>query len=201
MPPFILASASPRRKQLFKMMNIPVTVHPSGIEEKVDENLSPGELVCRLAHQKGTDVAAGYSNAFIISADTVVVHQHHVLGKPSDKQGARDMLRRLSGDTHDVFSGVSLINIRDGEETKTVTFFERTKVTFSALDSFDIEYYINTNSPMDKAGAYGIQDNFGRFFVKKIEGDYYTVVGFPVHSFYQHLKRDFCDQFNQMFSL
>ncbi|NBC26700.1 MAG: septum formation protein Maf [Bacteroidetes bacterium] len=201
MLPFILASASPRRKQLFKMMNIPVTVQPSGIEEVMDKNLSPGELVCRLAHQKGADVAAGYSNAFIISADTVVVHQHDVLGKPSDKQGARDMLRRLSGDTHDVFSGVCLINIRDGEEVKTVTFFERTKVTFSALDTFDIDYYINTNSPMDKAGAYGIQDNFGRFFVKKIEGDYYTVVGFPVHSFYQHLKRDFRDQFNQMFSL
>lgn len=201
MTPFILASASPRRKQLFEMMNIPVTVHPSGVEEVMDENLSPGELVCGLAHQKGTDVAAGYSNAFIISADTVVVHQHSVLGKPADKQDARCMLKRLSGDTHDVFTGVSLIRNRDGDKSRTVTFFERTKVTFSALDSLDIDYYLSTNSPMDKAGAYGIQDDFGRFFVKKIKGDYYTVVGFPVHSFYQHLKLDFRDQFNQMFSL
>jgi len=198
----ILASASPRRAQLLSQAGIDFTIDPSSIQETFSIDKKPSEVVENLARQKAEDVAKRHSDKFLIAADTIVCLDNEILGKPADKNQAFKYLRALSGRTHDVFSGVYAgFTNAFGAFKSHISFFERTKVTFSTLDSFDIEYYINTNSPMDKAGAYGIQDNFGRFFVKKIEGDYYTVVGFPVHSFYQHLKRDFRDQFNQMFSL
>lgn len=202
MKPIILASASPRRKELFAMMEIPCLVDPSDIEEIIDPDLSPGQTVCSLARQKGRDVAGRHQNSIIISADTIVVLDKQILGKPADSADAAKMLRSLSGRDHWVYSGVSvLIQESKGEPNEEISFFERTKVTFSTLDDLEIERYINTGSPMDKAGAYGIQDDYGSLFIKKIEGDYYNVVGFPVNKFYQTLKNEHKKIFKTTFRL
>jgi len=183
-------------------MNIPITVQPSYVEESAPGGMKPGETVKLLAEQKGTGVASSFSDAIVISADTVVVLEHTILGKPADRQEAAAMLKKLSGREHSVYSGVCVINKNEAAETNVcISFFESTKVTFSPLDEWEIEQYINTGSPMDKAGAYGIQDDTGSLFVKKIEGDYYNVVGFPVNTFYQTLKRDHHKLFRQIFSL
>lgn len=183
-------------------MNIPVTIQPSSVKESVPNGMKPGETVKLLAEQKGADVASSFSDAIIISADTIVVLEHIILGKPANRQEAASILKKLSGREHSVYSGVCIIDKKEIAETNgNISFFERTKVTFSSLDELEIEQYINTGSPMDKAGAYGIQDDIGSLFVKKIEGDYYNVVGFPVNAFYQTLKRDHHKLFRQIFSL
>lgn len=183
-------------------MNIGVQVLPSSIEETVNNNLSPGEIVVSLAKQKGADVAKGLSDAIIISADTIVVHKNKILGKPQDRDDAAAMLKSLSGDDHYVYSGVHIIDQQAKDKINgTVSLFERTKVSFCTLDDLEIQRYIDTGSPMDKAGAYGIQDDLGSIFVKKIEGDYYNVVGFPINAFYQTLKHGHIDLHRQIFSL
>lgn len=198
----ILASASPRRKKLFELMNIPVTIQPSSVEETVPDGMKPGEIVKLLAEQKGADVASAISNAIVISADTIVVFENTILGKPANNKEAASMLKKLSGCEHSVYSGVCVIDKNESANSDgIISFFERTKVTFSSLDELEIEYYINTGSPMDKAGAYGIQDDIGSLFVKKIEGDYYNVVGFPINRFYQTLKREHDTLFRQIFTL
>ena len=202
MQPIILASASPRRKKIFDMMGIPVAIQPSYVEEIVPNGKTPGETVCILAGEKADDVAKSVSGGIIISADTIVVHDNTILGKPNDEMEAASMLKKLSSREHFVYSGVCVIyKSSTNFNQKRFTFFERTKVTFSALDDWEIEQYIRTGSPMDKAGAYGIQDDMGSLFVKKIEGDYYNVVGFPINAFYQTLKRDHHKLFRQIFSL
>lgn len=202
MKPVILASASPRRRELFSMMEIPCIIDPSGIDEIVDPDLSPGKTVCFLARQKGVDVAEKHQKSIIISADTIVVLDGKILGKPSDQEDAAGMLRSLSGRSHSVYSGVFILDQKaNGEQDNEISFFERTKVTFSTLDDLEIERYIRTGSPMDKAGAYGIQDDYGSLFIKKIEGDYYNVVGFPVNKFYQTLKKDHKKLFKSTFRL
>ena len=152
----VLASASPRRKKLFDMMGISVTVHPSDIEEKIDARLSHDKLARSLAEQKGKHVASDYSDAVIISADTIVVYEDSVLGKPQDRTEAASMLKKLSDSSHCVYSGVNMIELdRYGRPENSVSFFERTKVTFNALDDFEIDQYVESGSPLDKAGAYG----------------------------------------------
>jgi septum formation protein len=198
----ILASASPRRKQLFKMMGISCTVDPSDIKEIIDPDLRPDENVCRLAQQKSMDVAKRHMNNIVIAADTIVVKDDSILGKPSSPAEASDMLRSLSGSHHWVFSGVSALSVSaKGEIDMDITFAEKTKVTFDTLDESEIKQYVSSGSPMDKAGAYGIQDDYGSLFIKKIEGDYYNVVGFPVNRFYQTLKSDFPSMFKKVFNL
>jgi septum formation protein len=202
MQPIILASASPRRKNIFEMMNIPVIVQPSSIEEIAPNGKTPGETVCILAGEKADDVAGSTADGIIISADTIVVLGETILGKPDNHTEAASMLKKLSGREHSVYSGVCVIYKNSAERNqKRFTFFERTKVTFSPLEEWEIEQYIKTGSPLDKAGAYGIQDDMGSLFVKKIEGDYYNVVGFPINAFYQTLKRDHHKLFRQIFSL
>lgn len=202
MSSIILASASPRRKKLFNMMGVPCTVDPSTIDEVIDEKLNPGENVCSLADQKAADVARRSVDNIVIAADTIVVNDGAIMGKPESPEQARDMLRSMSGRYHWVYSGVSILNVsRGGTINESVTFFEKTKVTFSSLDDTEIDRYIATGSPMDKAGAYGIQDDYGSIFIKKIEGDYYNVVGFPVNKFYQTLKSDYPAMFKEVFNL
>lgn len=198
----VLASASPRRKQLFEMMNIPVRIDPSDIEEIVNTEVSAEKNVRLLAHQKACDVAKRHQNTVLVAADTIVVSKNNILGKPSNRAEASDMLRSLSGGHHWVFSGVSVLQIdAEGEIKDELTFSEKTKVTFCTLEDFEIDNYVATGSPMDKAGAYGIQDDYGSLFIKKIEGDYYNVVGFPVNKFYQTLKNDYPHMFKKMFNL
>jgi len=198
----ILASASPRRKQLFEMMGVPCAIDPSDIEEVIKPDRSPEYNVCSLAEQKAEDVAQRHVSSIIIAADTIVVKDGIILGKPASENDAAKMLRSLSGDHHHVYSGVSLRLSKDyGDSCERISLFGKTKVTFSTLTESEIKHYITTGSPMDKAGAYGIQDDYGSLFIKKIEGDYYNVVGFPVNAFYQTLKSDYPDMFKKVFNL
>jgi septum formation protein len=184
----ILASQSPRRKKLLEQIGLGFKVSPSGISEDSDHT-DPILLVEDLALDKATDVAKNHSHSLIIGSDTIVVHQGMILGKPENEQDAVRMLTNLSGTTHYVYTGVGFVKTNQfGQIIDTLTFHEQTKVTFSALDESDIIAYVKSGSPLDKAGAYGIQDDLGALFVEKIEGDYYNVVGFPLNRFYRELK-------------
>lgn len=185
----ILASASPRRKELLRQINLDFEVHPAGIEEPLDEALAPAEQAEQLARAKAEHVAGTHGSALIIGADTLVVHGGRVLGKPETPDQAHTMLRQLGGEGHEVISGVCLLKTGDYAQIITSTVFhETTHVLFGELDEQDIERYIDTGSPMDKAGAYGIQDDWGALFVRRINGDFYNVVGFPLYRFYRALR-------------
>jgi septum formation protein len=181
----VLASKSPRRKKLLEQINFEFDICPAEGEEIIDEKLAPAEICMSLAYQKANEVSKKYDDAVIIGSDTIVVFEKHILGKPKDKQDAERILNILSENTHSVFTGVSLINSGTGEEKR---FYEETKVTFRKLKDSEIYEYINSGSPMDKAGAYGIQDDFGAVFVSKIEGCYYNVVGLPLSRLYEELS-------------
>ncbi len=182
----ILASKSPRRKYLLELLNLQFEVQGSDIEETYSYS-NPTDIVKYLASIKATDVAQHHNNAIIIGADTIVTLNGEILEKPLDQTHAFEMLKTLSDNTHEVYTGVSIIKKKDAKLEEYV-FYEQTKVTFAPLEDEEIHKYIATGSPMDKAGAYGIQDDWGAVFVKRIEGDYYNVVGLPLHSFYQHIK-------------
>lgn len=189
--PLILASASPRRAALLRQLGVAFTVHPSHIAETVPEGVDgPAALVEHLARAKAEAVAPAYPDALTLGADTIVVLDGEVLGKPADAASAEAMLARLSNRTHTVFTGLGLVHPASG---RTVVAHEATRVTFAALTAEEISAYVATGAPMDKAGAYGIQDDWGAVFVASIEGDYYNVVGLPLHRFYQIIKHPFSD--------
>lgn len=179
----ILASKSPRRLELLKLIKKDFAVIPSTAEETVDVKMPAEDVPAYLAVQKALSVAKDYPDSLVIGCDTVVVIDGEILGKPRNKQHAYEMLSKLSGKTHSVVSGVCLCY-----KGKTVSFDERTKVSFYPLEDKDINAYIATGSPMDKAGAYGIQDG-AALFVKKIDGDYYNVVGLPVSRLNREIKK------------
>jgi septum formation protein len=183
--PIILASQSPRRSQLLKQIGITFSVHPSGIHEEIDTASSFIENVKRLSLHKAEDIANIKSNGIIVGSDTIVVIDQSVLGKPNSQENAIEMLKKLSGKTHTVYTGFALVDV---QTKKTYSDHDETEVTFRDLHDDEIVSYVTTGSPMDKAGAYGIQDDFGAVFVKKINGDYYTVVGLPLSKFYTALK-------------
>ena len=178
----ILASASPRRRELLTLAGIEFEVCVSQVEEKIDETLSPDELVMSLAFQKAQDVAKKHPDKTVVGADTIVVLDGEVLGKPADEKNAEEMLCRLSGKTHTVYTGAALIH---GE--KSSCFCESTQVEFYPLSRQEILEYIASGEPMDKAGAYGIQGK-GCVLVKGINGDYFTVMGLPVARLCRELK-------------
>lgn len=178
----ILASQSPRRKELLNLLQIPYSIIASRTEEKLNRNLSPEENVQCLAEQKASAVLAENPDAVVIGADTMVCIDGECLGKPRDREEAAQMPRRLSGRSHQVITAVS-IQTRDRKET----FCDTTEVTFWPLSEDDIQLYIETKEPMDKAGAYGIQGK-GALLVKKIDGDFYSVVGLPVAKTMRALK-------------
>ncbi|KAB2924472.1 MAG: septum formation inhibitor Maf [Bacteroidetes bacterium] len=179
--PVILASRSPRRSQLLRQIGMQFTVEPSGIEERIDASLSFEENVRRLALHKAEDVAHRRTEGIVIGSDTIVVIDGDVLGKPADAAEALRMLRRLSGRTHTVYTGFALVDCADGRRHID---HQETSVTFRALTDDEIADYVAGGSPMDKAGAYGIQDDAGAVFVERIDGCYYTVVGFPLAKFH-----------------
>tara|TARA_B100000959_G_scaffold98020_3_gene103740 strand:+ start:4829 stop:5404 length:576 start_codon:yes stop_codon:yes gene_type:complete len=183
--PIILASNSPRRKQLLEMIGITFTVQPSTIYEDFNIGLKPEEFVQHYAKEKSLDIAKQNQDHFVIGADTIVVLNNKILGKPGNKEESFTMLKSLSGQTHTVYTGVSLNHIESGIST---TFFEQTNVTFDNLNDNDISYYIETYMPFDKAGSYGIQDWFA-VCVKRIDGCFYNVMGFPLAAFYAHYKK------------
>lgn len=185
----ILASKSPRRKYLLEQINLKFDVIASSVLEYTEEELTPAEFAEKMALSKASDVARSVNNALIIGADTIVVHDDEILGKPVDDEDAKKLLKRLSGHTHNVYTGVALLRTdQEGELEHSITFYSKTNVVFAKLDEKEIEEYIKSGSPMDKAGAYGIQDDWGSLFVKRIDGDYYNVVGFPLQKFYTMMK-------------
>lgn len=182
----ILASASPRRRELLSLTGIPFTVMP-GNGEEVIHTKDPGKAVEALSKEKALAVfERAQDGDIIIGADTVVALDSEILGKPADEKEAFDMLRRLQGRDHAVYTGVTLLHKGCPEET--VTFSEKTAVHVLPMTEREISDYIRTGEPMDKAGAYGIQGRFA-VYVKGIEGDYQNVVGLPVSRLYGYLKQ------------
>lgn len=186
----MLASGSPRRRALLHQLGLAFSVQPGTAEEVWPDGSSPAEAVEALALQKAASVAEAHPDALTLGADTVVVLGGKVLGKPSDPREAAAMLRRLSGATHTVFTGLALLH---PASRRRVTTHETTEVTFAPLDAGEIAAYVASGAPMDKAGAYGIQDDLGALFVRRIEGDYYNVVGLPLHRLYRTLRAHFAD--------
>ena len=185
---WILASASPRRRELLTQVGLEFEVMVSDADENIEESLSPDELVKRLSLIKAAAVKEELSakgadgDSAVIGADTVVFHNGEILGKPKDEEDAFRMLKSLSGDTHSVYTGVTVLL---GDET--ITFANETKVVFDTISDEEIKRYIASKEPMDKAGAYGIQ-GLGGAFVTSIEGEYANVVGFPIGEFCHILR-------------
>ena len=175
----ILASASPRRKEILELADLKFDVMPSDAQE-ITTKTAPNEVVMELASIKAKDIyKKSEKQSMVVGADTVVAYQGQIL----DEADAKRMLTMLSGQTHEVYTGVCVI-----EDGKTKTFYEETKVTFYEISDEQIDRYIKTGEPMDKAGSYGIQGK-AAVFIKGIEGDYYNVVGFPIARFLQEITK------------
>jgi septum formation protein len=186
--PVFLASKSPRRRKLLKQLNLRFKSFSVDMDERIHPNEKPSNSVIRLSKEKLELAKLKAKNGIIITADTIVVLDKKVIGKPANKKDAFRILKLLSGKTHSVYTGYSIFNFSNN---KTISGYEKTKVTFRDLTDGEIEEYIIGGSPMDKAGAYGIQDDFGAVFIKKINGCYYNVVGLPLAKFYHALLRIF----------
>ncbi|HNY90055.1 MAG: Septum formation protein Maf [bacterium ADurb.Bin431] len=175
-----LASQSPRRKQLLQLIGLKFHVLPSGIDEEACTERDPVAHVQKLALAKAEDVGRRIESGLVVGADTIVVLDGEILGKPVDEEDAVRMLRRLSGRTHQVYTGFAILFQPEDDK---VTGYEVTNVRFRPLQEWEIRSYVATGSPMDKAGAYGIQDQ-SALFADRIEGCFYNVVGFPLTRFY-----------------
>ncbi|QSS97415.1 Maf family nucleotide pyrophosphatase [Psychroflexus sp. ALD_RP9] len=179
----ILASGSPRRKEILQQLGFKFQVETRPIDEVYPEHLNKTEISDFLAEQKAKAFEDIPSNTIVITGDTIVWHENKALGKPTDYREAVEMLESLSGQTHEVISSLSL------KTKKTITtVHETTQVSFKKLDELEISHYINTYLPYDKAGAYGIQEWIGQIGITKIEGSFYNVMGFPTRVFYEALK-------------
>lgn len=170
----ILASGSPRRKELLEKNNIPFKIIKSNVEEVIDNSLDPKEVVRNLSRIKALDVFKDYPNDFVIGADTIVVIDDLILGKPKNRHDAYLMLKRLNGRCHKVMTSVTFAS---KEEIKTILAISN--VYFKDITDDDINKYLDTDEPYDKAGAYAIQGIASKF-ISHIEGDYNTIVGFPI---------------------
>ena len=179
--PLILASGSPRRKEILQTMGLSYTVDVSEVDETAAG--SPEEMVIELSSRKARAVAARHENALILAADTLV-YGKTVLGKPETPEMAHEMLAELSGNWHSVYTGLTLIHTGTG---KVISRAEMTRVHFMELSECEIDAYIATNEPMDKAGAYGIQ-GMGGMFIDRIDGSYSNVVGLPMATLRSMLK-------------
>lgn len=184
--PIYLASSSPRRKRLLQQINLDFQVITVDVDESIREGEEPVGMVARLAYDKLNAAKEKIKQGIIITADTTVVIDNKILGKPVDEADAVRILRILSGKTHIVYTGFSVCNTVNNQ---VITDVEKTYVEFIELSDDDIREYIKTGSPMDKAGAYGIQDDFGAVFIKNINGCYYNVMGLPLSKVYSALKR------------
>lgn len=199
MSQIILASASPRRKELLEQIGMEFEICPAKGEEVITQN-RPDAVVLELSRQKAEEVAAGVltyhethpdlatpQDILVIGADTVVAYGDKILGKPKDEADAGRMLTLLQGKKHSVYTGITLVFIDKNGRTGEHRFFERTDVTMYPMDEDEIHRYIATGEPMDKAGSYGIQGRCA-IYIKQIEGDYNNVVGLPVARLYQELR-------------
>lgn len=187
----VLASASPRRKELLKRAGVAFEILPA-VGEEIVTGKEPAQVVMGLAFKKAKEVSGrlaeeGEGELLILGADTVVTYDGAILGKPGDEADAVRMLSLLSGSTHSVFTGVALIYQAKGTE-RILNFYQETKVTMYPMTPAEIQSYVRSGEPMDKAGAYGIQGR-GAVFIEKIDGDYNNVVGLPIARVYQEMKK------------
>ena len=180
--PFILASGSPRRKELLTTLGLPFEILVSDLDESFPLDMSPEAVPSFLSAKKAKAIFSIRPEALILASDTVVVSQHSILNKPLDLHEARVMLELLSGKTHFVYTSFTLI---DKNSEKTIT--DRVDVAFKKLTGKEIDYYLKNGKPADKAGAYGIQEWIGLVAVERIDGSYYTVMGLPTHLLWKAL--------------
>ena len=184
----ILASSSPRRRALLETLGVAFDIIVDAVDETVEGGKSPAETVRSLASRKAEPVSARNVDRLVLAADTIVVIDGRILGKPSSESEAVQMLSDLSGRTHEVLTGVALFHSKGGRK---IVDHEVTEVTFDSLNDDEIADYVAGGSPMDKAGGYGIQDDRGSLFIRRISGDYYNVVGLPLSLVYRLTKRHF----------
>lgn len=191
----ILASGSPRRKELLEQIGAEFEILPANGEEIIT-NAIPEQVVMELSAQKAEEIAGRYEKELgsregmptvILGADTVVAYENNILGKPKDKEDAVRMLKMLSGNTHSVFTGITFVICQEGKQEKQ-SFYAETKVTMYPMTEQQIQAYVETGEPMDKAGAYGIQGKCA-VYIEKIMGDYNNVVGLPVALVFQNLGK------------
>jgi septum formation protein len=181
----VLASSSPRRKELLRLIGLTFRVDRSEYEETMNLSMPPHRLARHLSLEKARSVAAKYSDAIIIAADTFILFRGKLLGKPHTMQEAKRMLGMLNGETHSVITGFTVMDTLTG---KRISKAIETKVHFRRLAADEIASYVRTGEPLDKAGAYAIQ-GLGAVIVKKIEGDYFNVIGLPLSSLAETLKK------------
>ncbi len=184
MKKIILASSSPRRKELLEKIGLKFEVEPGDCAEIVDTDLEPHEMVRKLSLEKAEAVARKHRNVVVIAADTVVLIDGKILGKPKSPTEAKKMLRALSGKSHVVITGFTII---DTAKKRVLSKAVETKVYIRELNPEEIDAYVKSGEPLDKAGAYGIQ-GLGSVLVEKIEGDYFNVVGLPLRALSEGLK-------------
>lgn len=184
--PIYLASKSPRRRKLLNLLGLNFTAISVDLHEEVLDGEHPIQTVKRLALHKMDEAVKKVKNGIVITADTIVVLDKEIIGKPKNKKDAEKILKKLSGKTHTVYTGFAIYN---SQKDNLLIEYEKTMVTFRKLTTKEIKDYILSGSPMDKAGAYGIQDDFGAVFVRKINGCYYNVVGLPLSKLYSSLQK------------
>jgi len=179
----ILASQSPRRAEILRMIGVNFKVDSSNINEEINQKIEQNEIAIILSKAKAEKISQKYPNNIIIGADTIVVYNEKIFGKPKDKNESKKMLKALSGNCHKVITGVTIMNKKLGV---LKTFSETTKVFVKKIPRNQIEFYVNNYNTLDKAGSYGIQEWFS-VWIKKINGCYYNVMGLPVSKLHKHL--------------
>ena len=179
----ILASQSPRRAEILRMIGVNFKVESSNIHEDINQKIKQNEIPINLSKAKAEKISHKYPDKIIIGADTVVVFNKKIFGKPKDKNESKKMLKALSGNCHEVITGVTIMNEKFGV---IKTFSETTKVFVQKIPTKQIEFYVNNYNTLDKAGSYGIQEWFS-VWIKKINGCYYNVMGLPVSKLHRHL--------------
>ena len=181
----ILASQSPRRAEILRMIGMSFKVESSNIHEEINQKIKQNEIPINLSKAKAEEISHKYPDKIIIGADTVVVFNKKIFGKPKDKNESKKMLKALSGNCHEVITGVTIMNEKLGI---VKTFSETTKVFVQKIPTKQIEFYVNNYNTLDKAGSYGIQEWFS-VWIKKINGCYYNVMGLPASKLYRHLVK------------
>ena len=180
----ILASQSPRRAEILRMIGVNFKVDSCNINEKMNQKIEQNEIAIIISKAKAEKISQKYPNNIIIGADTIVVYNEKIFGKPKDKNESKKMLKALSGNCHKVITGVTIMNKKLGV---LKTFSETTKVFVKKIPRNQIEFYVNNYNTLDKAGSYGIQEWFS-VWIKKINGCYYNVMGLPVSKLHKHLS-------------
>jgi len=181
--PFILASNSPRRKEILTQAGFQFAVLPSDVDESFPTDITPQQVPVMLAERKAQALIESCGNSLVLAADTVVILDNEILNKPADKPDALRMLQKLSGKTHEVVTGIALASPQG-----IITAADSALVRFRELADWEMEWYVRGGASLDKAGAYGVQDFIGMAGIEKLEGSFYTVMGLPIYQVYQLLK-------------